>query len=195
MKENQLTRFEILMIFLWVHLINIHYGVLKIECVMTFYSMIGSVHYAVLCMKPSDFALKNTLNVSIHTCWQALRRVHYTRKGNIFEAMPNTLDWHVSPTSAPSELKSTRRLRVIVLASLLQYDKSILHRNIIQIHNSVLWNWKFSLNVGNNRKYFVENCQSQSHRTLLWISIMLWQGKVVYINFLDKATHIVMDCL
>ena len=42
MKENQLTGFEILMIFLWVHLITIHYGVLKIECVRIFYSMIGS---------------------------------------------------------------------------------------------------------------------------------------------------------
>lgn len=52
----------------YMHLITMYYGVLKLKCVRTFHSMIGSVHYAILCMKPSDFTLKNTLKVFIHTC-------------------------------------------------------------------------------------------------------------------------------
>ena len=168
MKENQLTGFGILMISFWVHLITMHYGVLKIKCVRTLYSMIRSVHHAVLCMKPSDYALKNTLKVPMYTCWQALGRVHYTSKCNNFEAMPNTLEWHISSSSAPSELKSTRRLW-------------------IEIHNSVqgLFRGKLSVpqtmdlnNVMTGANWCILIFWTRG-RTLSWIGcnlLKLWHG-------------------
>ena len=69
----------------------------------------------------------------------------------------------------------------------------ITHYTIIQIHNNVMWDSQYStkhsqifptfgLDVGNIREYSME--YYESHKTLLWIWIMLWSITVVSYCFL-----------
>ena len=66
-----------------------------------------------------------------------------------------------------------------------------LHHNILRIHDSVLWDWHYyashSINQAECEEYFVEYCQS--HKTLLWIWIMLWLSffSLSFLFFLLKS--------
>ena len=67
-------------------------------------------------------------------------------------------------------------------------------RNIIQIHNSVLWEWQYSMehftNQSECREYFVKYCQSQ--RTLSRIWEILWTRNLI-ISTLNIASCVAYD--
>ena len=73
----------------------------------------------------------------------------------------------VAPTQIYPPPPGGRKKKKICI--ILKYIIHWWHHNNIQIHNNVMWDWH----------YFIEYCQS--HKTLLWIWILLW-AKVSFLK-------------